>query len=128
MQKLNHSNTIRLYEVLDDPLQDKLYLVMPVADCGEILELDDEKMHFIPNKKVLFRMSSKANKLVPLDSHFYKEEFIRNVARDLISALDYLHNNLNVVHRDIKPSNILVDEAGSPLLVDFGKAKQLSTP
>ena len=96
---------------------------MPVADCGEILELDDEKLHFIPNKKVQFRMSSKANKLSPMDSHFYKEDFIRNVAQDLISSLDYLHNSLNVVHRDIKPSNILVDEAGSPLLVDFGKAK-----
>ena len=52
MQKLDHQNIIRLYEVLDDPLQDKLYLVMPVADCGEILELDDEKLHFVPNKKV----------------------------------------------------------------------------
>ena len=70
-------------------------------------------------------MSSKANKLFPMDSHFYKEEFIRSVAKDLLNCLDYLHNNLNVVHRDIKPSNILVDEAGSPLLVDFGKAKQL---
>ena len=100
---------------------------MPVADCGEILELDDEKLHFVPNKKVQFRMSSKANKLSPLDSHYYKEDFIRNVAQDLISALDYLHNNLNVVHRDIKPSNILVDEAGSPLLVDFGKAKHFNT-
>ena len=68
-------------------------------------------------------MSSKANKLSQLDSYYYKEEFIRSVARDLISALDYLHNELKVVHRDIKPSNILVDEAGSPLLVDFGKAK-----
>lgn len=100
-----------------------MYLVMPVADCGELLELNDEKTHFIPNKKVQFRMSSKANKLSPLDSHYYKEEFIRSVSRDLISALDYLHNELKVVHRDIKPSNILVDEAGSPLLVDFGKAK-----
>ena len=68
-------------------------------------------------------MSSKGNKLSPLDSYYYKEEFIRSVSRDLISALDYLHNELKVVHRDIKPSNILVDEAGSPLLVDFGKAK-----
>lgn len=47
------------------------------------------------------------------------------MASSLISALDYLHSDLNIVHRDIKPSNILIDEAGCPLLVDFGKSKQL---
>ena len=40
----------------------------------------------------------------------------------LFRAVGHCHAN-GVVHRDIKPSNILVDEAGSPLLVDFGKAK-----
>lgn len=45
------------------------------------------------------------------------------MARSLVSALDYLHNELNIVHRDIKPSNIMVDESGNPILSDFGKAK-----
>lgn len=47
------------------------------------------------------------------------------MSRCLISALDYLHNEVNIVHRDIKPSNIMIDEAGSPLLVDFGKSRCL---
>lgn len=45
------------------------------------------------------------------------------MARSLVSALEYLHNELNIVHRDIKPSNIMVDESGNPILADFGKAK-----
>jgi serine/threonine protein kinase len=44
------------------------------------------------------------------------------MARSLIDAMDYLHNNVKIVHRDIKPSNILLDESGAPMIVDFGKA------
>jgi serine/threonine protein kinase len=42
MKQLDSQNIIRLYEILNDPLSDKLYLVMPVADCGESLEWDEE--------------------------------------------------------------------------------------
>lgn len=43
------------------------------------------------------------------------------------SAVEYAHQRL-VVHRDLKPSNILVDDAGSPRLLDFGIAKLLDEP
>jgi len=39
-------------------------------------------------------------------------------------AVQHAHGAL-VVHRDLKPSNILVDENGTPKLVDFGIAKLL---
>jgi WD40 repeat protein/tRNA A-37 threonylcarbamoyl transferase component Bud32 len=38
-------------------------------------------------------------------------------------ALDYAHNE-GVIHRDIKPSNILLEEDGTPRLMDFGLAKR----
>jgi [calcium/calmodulin-dependent protein kinase] kinase len=34
MKKLNHPNIITLYEVIDDPEVDKLYLVIELAEGG----------------------------------------------------------------------------------------------
>ncbi|GAA2511198.1 serine/threonine-protein kinase [Streptomyces gobitricini] len=44
----------------------------------------------------------------------------------LASALAHVHAN-GVVHRDVKPSNILLDEAGTPHLTDFGISRLLDS-
>ena len=58
---------------------------------------------------------------------YYDEDSIKRLAKGLIDSLDYLHNVKNIVHRDIKPQNILIDEAGTPCLCDFGKSYKLKT-
>jgi serine/threonine protein kinase len=40
MKKLDHPHIVKLYEIIDDPSLEKLYLVMPVADYGESIEWD----------------------------------------------------------------------------------------
>jgi len=44
--------------------------------------------------------------------------------RKICAPVQFAHQNL-VVHRDLKPGNILINEAGSPVLLDFGIAKVL---
>ncbi|XP_059653290.1 probable LRR receptor-like serine/threonine-protein kinase At3g47570 [Cornus florida] len=50
-----------------------------------------------------------------------------NVAIDVASALDYLHNYCEtpIVHRDLKPSNILLDDDLCAHIGDFGLARFL---
>lgn len=54
-----------------------------------------------------------------------REDTIAGYSLQILSGLDYLHNN-DVVHMDIKCANILVDDRGTIKLADFGAAKRLS--
>lgn len=51
-----------------------------------------------------------------------------NIAIDIASALDYLHNHCEtqIIHCDLKPSNILIGDDHHALVSDFGLAKILA--
>ncbi|MBE0613403.1 MAG: serine/threonine protein kinase [Burkholderiales bacterium] len=55
-----------------------------------------------------------------------KEEFIRRVIAQLLNGLREVHTN-KLLHLDIKPANIYIRNDGSPVLIDFGAARQTLT-
>ncbi|KAI0014203.1 Pkinase-domain-containing protein [Xylariaceae sp. FL0662B] len=96
MKKLNHPNLVALIEVLDDPEQDSLYMVLEVCKKGVVMR-------------------------VSLDEQAdpYDDERCRHWFRDLILGIEYLHAQ-GIIHRDIKPDNLLLTEDDVLKIVDFG--------
>ena len=47
MKRVTHPNCVRLFEVIDDPIQDRIFLVMEYLNGGEVLS-----KHNLPNDKV----------------------------------------------------------------------------
>ena len=52
-----------------------------------------------------------------------KENFIRRVFTLLLNGLREVHSN-KLLHLDIKPANIYIRNDGTPVLIDFGAARQ----
>jgi calcium/calmodulin-dependent protein kinase kinase 2 len=96
MKKLNHPNLVSLIEVLDDPTEDSLYMVMEMCKKGVVMRVGLEE------------------KADP-----YPEDTCRYWFRDLLLGIEYLHAQ-GVVHRDIKPDNCLITDDDVLKVVDFG--------
>ncbi|KAI0460507.1 kinase-like domain-containing protein [Xylaria acuta] len=96
MKKLHHDNLVALIEVLDDPEEDSLYMVLEMCKKGVVMKID---------------LDQKARP--------YSSELCRTWFRDLILGIEYLHAQ-GIIHRDIKPDNLLLTEDDVLKIVDFG--------
>ncbi|MEV6578542.1 serine/threonine-protein kinase [Streptomyces sp. NPDC051582] len=47
---------------------------------------------------------------------------VTRLGAEIASALDHVHSH-GIIHHDVKPSNVLLSDAGSPLLADFGLSR-----
>ena len=64
-----------------------------------------------------------------LERERMSEAEVARIFGPIAEALDYAHGR-GVIHRDVKPSNIMIRQDGTPLIMDFGiarEAKETST-
>lgn len=58
------------------------------------------------------------------DPHPFDETFLRSLLLPIIDGLSAIHD-MGFIHRDIKPANIVIRDSGTPVLIDFGSARQV---
>ena len=99
LARLDHRNIVQLIDVVEDGIAYYVILELPVSSEGPCKDLFDY-----------------------VDMHsLLSEETIRNIFRQVVSAVAYMHQT-GYVHRDIKEENILWTTDGRAILIDFGSA------
>ena len=74
LKMLNHPKIIHLYEIIDDPNCEKLYLVMEWGELGQILTWNVDKLKFTPYVK---------------GEEYFTEKQICAVLKDVVQAPKY---------------------------------------
>jgi tetratricopeptide (TPR) repeat protein len=90
--------------------------IVTIYDSGHMEDLYYIAMEYVQGEDLKVQVKRKG----PLSL-----EEVRQIMRQLCSALDYAHSE-QVLHRDIKPGNIILRPTGDIKVVDFGLAKILS--
>jgi [calcium/calmodulin-dependent protein kinase] kinase len=117
MKKLSHPNLVRLYEVIDSPETDILYMVLEFMPLGEILT-------FLEDDGTFKRSESLRNRQIAglVDDGHFDEEHAALYIVDILHGLAYLHQH-HICHRDLKPENILLSDRGIAKVGDFGVSR-----
>lgn len=102
--QLNHQNIVQHIAVGKGPYDKKISGKKPEETIFILMEY--------ASKGELFDMISKSGK--------YSEPTARFFFKQLLNAINYMHNNVGICHRDLKPENILIDENYNLKIADFG--------
>ncbi|OHT15644.1 CAMK family protein kinase [Tritrichomonas foetus] len=99
LKMLNHPNIAHFYELIED--ESNYYIVLEYCERGTVTNFIEANGKSESNiKKTIFNQ--------------------------LLEALSYLYDKLNIIHCDIKADNVLLDEFLDIKLIDFGFASHVN--
>lgn len=96
LAKFEHPNIVRVYRFFE--ANGTAYIVMEYCQGG--------------------CLTDRVNKNQPMDI-----STLKNIIAPIVEGLQQVHEH-GILHRDIKPDNIVFKKDGSPVLIDFGAARQ----
>lgn len=97
LSKLNHPNVVGVHQVFED--NDTAYMALDLIDGVDLLSIIEDPEQSLPPDQ------------------------IQQILLKVLDAVALIHSQ-DMLHRDISPDNILIDKSGSPVLIDFGAARE----
>ncbi len=94
---MRHPNIVGVHRIFED--NQTAYMVLDLIQGRDLLDIIKDKRETLSPAQI-------------------KEILIK-----LLDAVDLVHRN-DLLHRDISPDNILLDKWGTPVLIDFGAARE----
>jgi len=127
---LFHPNIARLYEVIDDPSHDYIYLVMELCDCGQLAKWSNEEKAYKRNESIVNDVYTWHLKGKELKNDTEKTEAVAKVLfAHQIKGLRHMHEETLVIHRDVKLDNLLYSSKDHNLkIIDFNVSYKLENP
>ncbi len=95
--KMRHPNIVGVHRIFED--NQTAYMVLDLIHGRDLLSI----------------IKQERERLTPPQ--------VKEILIKLLDAVDLVHQN-DLLHRDISPDNILLDKWGSPVLIDFGAARE----
>ncbi len=99
LAKMNHPNIVGVHQVFEE--NNTAYMALDYVHGRDLLEILEE------NPETL------------------KPDLVEGYLVKILDAVKHIHI-LDMLHRDIAPDNIIINEAGEPILIDFGAARESS--
>lgn len=100
LAELEHPYIVGVHQIFHD--NDTAYMALDYVEGRDLLQVIEEER----------------DRLTPDD--------IRKLLMKVLEAVSYLHER-DILHRDISPDNILLEPDNSPVLIDFGAARESAT-
>ncbi|XP_042633326.1 RAC-gamma serine/threonine-protein kinase isoform X5 [Cyprinus carpio] len=103
-----------------DPMDMEMYLSKPRLKVGLKYSFQTHDrlcfvMEYANGGELFFHLSR---------DRVFSEERAQFYGAEIVSALDYLHSEKNVVYRDLKLENLMLDKDGHIKITDFGLCKE----
>ncbi|KAH0788937.1 CAMK family protein kinase [Histomonas meleagridis] len=99
LKQMNHPFITELFEIIED--EEAFYLVMEYVEHGNMLDFINKNGRLTEDKA-------------------------RRYFCQLVSSLEYIHDQKFVAHRDLKAENVMLDRYDNIRLIDFGLSNQFT--
>ena len=136
LKKIKHTNIVRLYMVIDDQNVENIYLIMEIANLGQIMKWNGKDKYerlsniynFLEEVEPILKISPKKIELNDYLNSTNVEVYAKLIFKQIVDGLAKLHEN-NIAHKDLTWGNILAKKNENNefqvLIIDFSISEDL---